>query len=45
MPIRIAKVTRNADGLMTSMVQEEVFWLHDHGLTIASVLVPPEPTE
>ena len=24
MPIRIAKVTRNADGLMTSMVQEEV---------------------
>jgi len=23
------------------MVQERVFWLHDHGLTIASARVPP----
>jgi hypothetical protein len=29
--------------LQVSLVQEEVFWLHDHGLTIASVPVPPAP--
>jgi hypothetical protein len=29
--------------LQVSMVQERVFWLHDHGLTIASAPVPPAP--